>query len=571
MASPITWRNVNSRGASEAANLINAASARIDAGLGDFSDTFKEHSTQQRELFEKDKRANRIAFLEALSGFETEDDLDAAVNSGAIAELKSSFGTLIDPTPLSTDVAGRRSEIRGTTLANQQFQDSQRKWDEEQALRAENPFIEAIRAASLQLGDEANEKALALLEKHKPNLRSSTHNQLTQEHLTRENSERSDKNDQDDRKFLETTRDENLADKKRSEDISSFVTQQVANHEQGGDDTAFTANLVKGLPTRFPKITQEQIREARAITMTALADRLVLAEREQVIKDNAIAAAAVKYGAASNMELLDEGYDAGAATATLMQKLFDINTIFPGRYGEGILQVQPLILQALTRGVEINDPETPGKTTLHKVTPSMIQGLLFGVRQTGFFNSGNNFNELLTDYVLSPAYRETMKNADLYRSEVKSIEADSATKSRGEPAPRGGAVPGTGKNSTDWDEHTEWLATDGKSAMPAPSKSSGSKPAATTEEANIAAKLQRQLEAAESRLHDAVRGGVRSTGVKRTDANKAAQRARLEVELLEEELKKVNLSQAKKLAATRTPEEQRQLNSRLSALQRLSE
>jgi len=125
---PITWRNVNGpsfNGVSESlARAGQSFTGAVDA-LQQTKDTFETGRTDR----------NTQAFMDQLSKYGSPDELAAAQESGAVADLRGQFGSLLDTNKTSADaVTGRIGTLRDRETADFNY--------EQQGLeRAEQPYI----------------------------------------------------------------------------------------------------------------------------------------------------------------------------------------------------------------------------------------------------------------------------------------------------------------------------------------------------------------------------------------------------------------------------------------------
>ena len=89
MANPITWRNVQSRGSSGVAELLNGASASINRGISSFQGALTDQQDAQ-ERNRLNQRENNLQNLnDAVARYDTPEALQAAQASGAFDALTS--------------------------------------------------------------------------------------------------------------------------------------------------------------------------------------------------------------------------------------------------------------------------------------------------------------------------------------------------------------------------------------------------------------------------------------------------------------------------------------------------
>jgi len=108
MANPITWRNVNAPSAGGAADLFGQAQASFDGAIKAAQDT--------KDGFEKGRTdRNTQAFMNQLQQYGSSEELAAAQQSGALADLRSQYGSMVDQDKVSADaVTNRVTNLTGT-------------------------------------------------------------------------------------------------------------------------------------------------------------------------------------------------------------------------------------------------------------------------------------------------------------------------------------------------------------------------------------------------------------------------------------------------------------------------
>jgi len=145
MANPITWRNVNAPSAGGAADLFGQAQASFDGAIKAVQDT--------KDGFEKGRTdRNTQEFMSQLQQYGSSEELAAAQQSGALADLRSQFGSMVDQDKVGADaVTDRVTNLQGRETA---------QYDRDQMLteRTEKPLVDAMNAsiANIDLGQSAD-------------------------------------------------------------------------------------------------------------------------------------------------------------------------------------------------------------------------------------------------------------------------------------------------------------------------------------------------------------------------------------------------------------------------------
>jgi len=145
MANPITWRNVSAPSAGATADLFGQAQESFDGAIKAARDT--------KDGFEKGRTdRNTQAFMSQLQQYGSSEELAAAQESGALADLRGQFGSMVDQDKVSADaVTDRVTNLQGLETA---------QYDRDQMLteRAEKPLVDAMNVsiADIDLGQSAD-------------------------------------------------------------------------------------------------------------------------------------------------------------------------------------------------------------------------------------------------------------------------------------------------------------------------------------------------------------------------------------------------------------------------------
>ena len=112
----ITWKNINSDLADTAlaaARITENANAGIAQGIRGLAGNLEDYRTDKTDK-------NTSAYLDQLAGYGSAEELDAARQSGVLANMRSGFGDFIDPNALRGAADTRRNELfaEGTATRN---------------------------------------------------------------------------------------------------------------------------------------------------------------------------------------------------------------------------------------------------------------------------------------------------------------------------------------------------------------------------------------------------------------------------------------------------------------------
>lgn len=137
MAGPITWRNVApSADANTAAQLLLSSQRSINAALDPLQKAFQDQSAFGAQQAAMVREGNKQAFLDALAGAKTPEELAALQASGSLNTLKARL------TPEGLAAVRGADEARLTGLRQQQVAGQQ--FDDYQTARVQAPTEDAI-------------------------------------------------------------------------------------------------------------------------------------------------------------------------------------------------------------------------------------------------------------------------------------------------------------------------------------------------------------------------------------------------------------------------------------------
>lgn len=122
MASPITWRNINSPSLRDSVSMNAQASNNILQGLGGIADIFRDRESDIKADEAKSKRDALNSALNNISSIGSVDEVRNALNNNLVGQLG-----LGDENALAARSAleNRLSQLQSSQIANQQFDDSQ--------------------------------------------------------------------------------------------------------------------------------------------------------------------------------------------------------------------------------------------------------------------------------------------------------------------------------------------------------------------------------------------------------------------------------------------------------------
>jgi len=136
MSGPITWRNIQGRGVSDAARLLEGAGNSVNRGLAAFGQAISDQQQVRDENFANEQSNNTDTYFDRLAQFGSADELEQAEASGDLERLRQSLGPNIDRDAVRGAADSRLTELRAQESA---------------ALdRETRPLVDNIRAALVE-------------------------------------------------------------------------------------------------------------------------------------------------------------------------------------------------------------------------------------------------------------------------------------------------------------------------------------------------------------------------------------------------------------------------------------
>jgi hypothetical protein len=127
MAEPLTWRNLQGFQGSNR-DFLDAANMVEQSGLGGLNKALVGYQKQQGDIFASDQARNYQTLQESLrSQFKTPEELQAAINSGAVNQMMSSYGDRIDRSKGISFADAQVKDLRNTFSAEETFKNLKAK------------------------------------------------------------------------------------------------------------------------------------------------------------------------------------------------------------------------------------------------------------------------------------------------------------------------------------------------------------------------------------------------------------------------------------------------------------
>tara|TARA_R110000737_G_scaffold48938_2_gene69544 strand:- start:7985 stop:9310 length:1326 start_codon:yes stop_codon:yes gene_type:complete len=154
---PITWKNVQSDygdAALAAAKISELGSSNVTAGIRGLAGNLEDYRTDKTDK-------NTSAYLDQLAGYGSAEELDAARQSGVLANMRSGFGDFIDPNALRGAADTRRNELFAEGTATRNRANADYTHGQNQLKQSLAPVQESIQAA-INNHEYAKARAIAL-------------------------------------------------------------------------------------------------------------------------------------------------------------------------------------------------------------------------------------------------------------------------------------------------------------------------------------------------------------------------------------------------------------------------
>lgn len=136
MSQPISWRNVNGPSPAEALRPLEAAGNSFNNAIGAFQQLLQQRQKLDAANYDQGQLNQREAFLDALQGARSPEELAALQQSGQLAQLQQGMNASTRAAVRGADEA-RTVGLRQQTLAANQFSDQTRD-------RANKPFLDQV-------------------------------------------------------------------------------------------------------------------------------------------------------------------------------------------------------------------------------------------------------------------------------------------------------------------------------------------------------------------------------------------------------------------------------------------
>lgn len=123
MAEPITWRNINSQ-PTAAAQLFAGADRSFEKASDIFSGLLDKNTERERRNQQTIRDNNTQAYLDQLSQYRTPEELQAAIDTGAVDQLRLQYGRNIDRNLARGAAESQLTNLRQAITAKNTYDDA---------------------------------------------------------------------------------------------------------------------------------------------------------------------------------------------------------------------------------------------------------------------------------------------------------------------------------------------------------------------------------------------------------------------------------------------------------------
>lgn len=150
MATPITWRNVETPHFGEASRMLLAAQSGFNSGFDQLNNVLKREQDTAEANWKTVRDNNTQAFLNSINQYRTPEEYQAALQSGALDLSK--YGAQIDQAAARSALDGRLSLLQDRTVKANQFADMSQE-------RQARPIVDRLNAMALSDDKDLRESA----------------------------------------------------------------------------------------------------------------------------------------------------------------------------------------------------------------------------------------------------------------------------------------------------------------------------------------------------------------------------------------------------------------------------
>lgn len=125
MATPITWQSISKPDFDSVNKGLLQTAALFSNAFDGFKDTLKESNATVEQNWKQGKENNTNALLNKFAGFKTAEEAQAALESGAVAEMLGGYGAQVDGSAVRTAQQNLVSNLQKKAIEADTYQQAQ--------------------------------------------------------------------------------------------------------------------------------------------------------------------------------------------------------------------------------------------------------------------------------------------------------------------------------------------------------------------------------------------------------------------------------------------------------------
>ena len=419
---PITWKNVQSDygdAALAAAKISELGSSNVTNGIRGLAGNLEDYRTDKTDK-------NTSAYLDQLAGYGSAEELDAARQSGVLANMRSGFGDFIDPNALRGAADTRRNELFAEKTATRNRANADYTYGQNQTKKKLVPVEESIKAAIASKNFDEAERIAA---EHQEDFKSTgAYGDILSRINSQAEEERLAIRAKENETYTDGQRDRNLAEQKETDYQSDAISKMeerirsyVGRNAKYGSvltDTTIQQNLRENFRKDFD-VPLDVIDGVINNLDTSQVTGSLLASTDQSKVDSVSAKLITDLERSGNAYLKDEGMNPLNMANDVISYGIENNEDFKQEFDQGIFDdgagISKAIAEMLDSGIKLPNPQgghsvIPVPSDMMKMAVRTFSGRLLSPDDTTTFV--DHVRSLVTQQGLASIYDEYGKNRD---------------------------------------------------------------------------------------------------------------------------------------------------------------
>ena len=418
----ITWKNINSDLADTAlaaARITENANAGIAQGIRGLAGNLEDYRTDKTDK-------NTSAYLDQLAGYGSAEELDAARQSGLLANMRSGFGDFIDPNALRGAADTRRNELFAEKTATRNRANADYTYGQNQLKQKLVPVEESIKAAIASKNFDKAERIAAEYQEDFKN--AGAYGDILSRINSQAEEERLAIRAKENETYTDGQRDRNLTKQKETDYQSDAISKMeerirsyVGRNDKYGSvltDTKIQQNLRENFRRDFD-VPLSVIDGVLSNLDTSQVTGSSLASTDQNKVDSVSAKLIANLERSGNAYLKDEGMNPLSMANEVISYGIENNEDFRQEFDQGIFDdgagISKAIGEMLDSGIKLPNPQggysvIPVPSDMMKMAVRTFSGRLLSGDDTKTFV--DHVRSLVTQQGLASIYDEYGKNRD---------------------------------------------------------------------------------------------------------------------------------------------------------------